>query len=56
VVHHADRPTAPLELRYSVNDGQVQRDAALDGMSLLVAGGKAATLSDAEMVAEWKGQ
>ena len=56
VVHHADRPTAPLELRYSVNDGQVQRDATLDGVYLLVAGGKAATLSDAEMVAEWKGQ
>jgi transposase len=56
VVHHADRPTAPLELRYSVNDVQVQRDAALDGVYLLVAGGKAATLSDAEMVAEWKGQ
>jgi hypothetical protein len=56
VVHHADRPAAPRELRYSVNDAQVQRDAALDGVYLLVAGGKAATLSDAEIVAEWKGQ
>ena len=56
VVHHADRPTAPLELRYSLDQAQLQRDAALDGVYLFVAGGKAATLSDAEMVAEWKGQ
>ena len=56
VVSHADRPAAPLELRYRVDDAQVQRDAALDGVYLLVAGGKAATLSDAEMMAEWKGQ
>ena len=56
VVHHADRPVAPLELRYGVDHAQVQRDAELDGVYLLVAGGKAATLSDAEMVAEWKGQ
>jgi transposase len=56
VVHHADRPTAPLELRYSVDHTHVQRDAALDGVYLLVAGGKAATLSDAEIAAEWKGQ
>ena len=56
VVSHADRPAAPLELRYRVDDAQVQRDAELDGVYLLVAGGKAATLSDAEMMAEWKGQ
>ena len=56
VVQHADRPTAPLALHYRVDDAQVQRDAALDGVYLLVAGGKAATLSDAESVAEWKGQ
>jgi transposase len=56
VVHHADRPTAPLELCYSVDHAQVQRDAELDGVYLLVAGGKAATLSDAEIAAEWKGQ
>jgi transposase len=56
VVPHADRPAAPLELRSSVDDTQVQRDAERDGVYLLVAGGKAATLSDAEMVAEWKGQ
>src|SRR2546422_2649619 len=48
VVHHADRPAAPLELRYDVDHTQVQRDADLDGVYLLVAGGKAATLSDAE--------
>jgi transposase len=56
VVHHVDRPTAPLELRYSLDPVQMQQDAALDGVYLLVAGGKAATLSDAEIVAEWKGQ
>jgi hypothetical protein len=56
VVHHADRPTAPLELRYRVDHAQVQRDAELDGVYLLVAGGKAATLSDAEIAVEWKGQ
>ncbi len=55
VVSHADRPAAPLELRYRVDDAQVQRDAELDGVYLLVAGGKAATLSDAEIMAEWKG-
>jgi transposase len=56
VRHHAERPAAPLELCYSVDDRQVQRDAELDGVYLLVAGGKAATLSDAEILAEWKGQ
>jgi hypothetical protein len=56
VVSHADHPAAPLELRYRVDDAQVQRDAELDGVYLLVAGGKAATLSDAEIMAEWKGQ
>ena len=56
VGHYADRPTAPLELRYRVDHAQVQRDAELDGVYLLVAGGKAATLSDAEIAAEWKGQ
>jgi len=56
VVHHADRPTAPLELRYRLDQAQLQRDTALDGVYLFVAGGKAATLSDAEIVAEWKGQ
>jgi transposase len=39
-----------------VDDTQVQRDAELDGVYLLVAGGKAARLSDAEIMVEWKGQ
>jgi transposase len=56
VMHHADRPTAPLELHDSVDQAHVQQDAELEGVYLLVAGGKAATLSDAEIVAEWKGQ
>jgi hypothetical protein len=34
VVHHTDRPTAPLELRYSLDQAQLQRDTALDGVSL----------------------
>jgi transposase len=56
VVNHPDRPEAPLELRYSVDQEQVQRDAELAGVYLLVAGGPAATLSDAAILAEWKGQ
>lgn len=56
VVNHPDRPEAPLELRYCVDDQQVRQDAELDGVYLLVAGGKAATLSDGEILAEWKGQ
>jgi len=56
VVNHPERPEAPLELRYSVDEPQVRQDAELDGVYLLVAGGKAATLSDAEILAEWKGQ
>jgi transposase len=56
VVYHADRPTAPLELCYRVDHAQVHRQAELDGVYLLVAGGKAAALSDAEIAAEWKGQ
>ncbi|MGB9888013.1 MAG: IS1634 family transposase, partial [Moorellales bacterium] len=56
VVNHPDRPAAPLELRYRVDDQQVRQDAELDGVYLLVAGGRAATLSDGEILAEWKGQ
>ncbi len=51
VMHHPDRPQAPLELRYSVDREQAQRDAEPDGVYLLVAGGKAATLSDAQILA-----
>jgi hypothetical protein len=56
VVSHAARPAAPLELHYRVDDARVQRDAERDGVYLWVAGGKAARLSDAEIVAEGKGQ
>src|SRR6266705_4773944 len=56
VVSHADRPAAPLELRSRVDAAQVQRDAARAGVYLVVAGGKAATLAEAEMRAAWKGQ
>lgn len=56
VVEYPDRTQAPLELRYQVDHKQVQQDAKLDGVYLLVAGSKAATLSDAEILAEWKGQ
>lgn len=56
VVSHPDRPEAPLELRYSVDREGAQQDAELDGVYLLVAGGKAATLSDADILAKWKGQ
>jgi hypothetical protein len=56
VRHHTDRPTAPLELHDSVDQAHVPQDAELEGVYLLVAGGQAATLSAAEMVAEWQGQ
>jgi transposase len=56
VVNHPERSSAPLELRYHVDHEKVQWDTELDGVYLLVAGGKAATLSDGEILAEWKGQ
>jgi transposase len=56
VVNHPERPQAPLELRYHLDQERVQQDAALDGVYLLVAGGKAATLPDEAILAEWKGQ
>lgn len=56
VIEHADRPEAPLELRYIVNYEQATRDAELDGVYLLVAGGPAAELPDASLLQEWKGQ
>ena len=52
VVTHPDRAESPLELRYHVSREQAQQDAFLDGVYLLVAGGKAASLSDAEILAE----
>lgn len=56
VVEHPDQTQAPLQLRYRVDHKQMQEDAKLDGVYLLVAGSKAAALSDAEILAEWKGQ
>jgi transposase len=56
VVEHADRPEAPLELRYTVDHQQASRDADLDGVYLLVAGGPAADLDEASLLQEWKGQ
>lgn len=56
VLSHPDRPEAPLELHYSVDGEQMLSDAERDGVYLLVAGGKAAALSDAQILAEWKGQ
>ncbi|MFQ5859622.1 MAG: IS1634 family transposase [Anaerolineae bacterium] len=56
VLNHSHRPEAPLELRYCVDREQVRRDAELDGVYLLVAGGPATALSDAEILTEWKGQ
>jgi transposase len=56
VIEHSQRPEAPLELRYTVDMEQVAHDAQLDGIYLLVAGGKAAELDDASILQEWKGQ
>jgi len=56
IVNHPDRPEAPLELRYTMDTEKVQHEAELEGVYLLVAGGKAATLSDGGILAEWKGQ
>ena len=56
VLEHADRPDTPLELTYTIDRDQVQRDAELDGVYLLVAGGPAAQLGDEQIFTEWKGQ
>ncbi len=56
VVTDADRPSAPYALRYQINQDQVARDAELDGVYLLVAGGPAAQWDDARLFQEWKGQ
>jgi transposase len=56
VLEHADRPDAPLELAYTIDWEQVQQDAELDGVYLLVAGGPAAQLEDEQIFTEWKGQ
>lgn len=56
VVQHADRPDAPLSLTYHIDQERVARDAELDGVYLLVAGGPAAQWDDAQLLQEWKGQ
>jgi hypothetical protein len=56
VVVHDDRPEAPLELLYTVDREQAAQDVELDGVYLLVAGGPAASLDDASLLQEWKGQ
>ena len=56
VVVHDDRPEAPLELLYTVDHEQAAQDVELDGVYLLVAGGPAASLDDASLLQEWKGQ
>jgi hypothetical protein len=56
VVEHPDRPEAPLELLYTVKQPQAVQEAELNGVYLLVAGGPAATLKEANLLQEWKGQ
>ncbi len=56
VVSHPERPDAPLALHYTIDQERVERDAALDGVYLLVAGGPAAQWDDASLLQEWKGQ
>jgi hypothetical protein len=56
VVAHPERPEAPYALPSTIDQGRVARDASLDGVSLLVAGGPAAQWDDASLLQEWKGQ
>src|SRR5207245_11699589 len=56
VVIHPERPDAPYALTYTIDQERVARDAALDGVYLLVAGGQAARWDDASLLQEWKGQ
>jgi transposase len=56
VVTHPERPDAPYALTYTIDQERVARDAALDGVYLLVAGGPAAQWDDASLLQEWKGQ
>jgi transposase len=53
---HQDRPTAPLELCYTIDAARVRQEAELDGVYLLVAGGAVASWEDAAVLQEWKGQ
>jgi hypothetical protein len=56
VLTHDERPEAPLELLYTVDREQAAQGAELDGVYLLLAGGPAASLEDASLLQEWKGQ
>jgi transposase len=56
VVAHPERPEAPYALHYTIDQGRVARDASLDGVYVLVAGGPAAQGDDASLLQEWKGQ
>ena len=56
VLVREDQSEAPLELSYTVDREQALRDAELDGVYLLVAGGPVARLDDASLLQEWKGQ
>jgi transposase len=53
---HTDRPTAPLELCYTLDHASVRQEAELDGVYLVVAGGAVASWEDAAVFQEWKGQ
>jgi transposase len=53
---HTDRPTAPLELCYTVDHARMRQEAELEGVYLLVAGGAVASWADAAVLQEWKGQ
>src|SRR2546430_17248258 len=56
VVAQPERPETPYALHYTIDHGAVSRDASLDGVYLLVAGGPAAQWDDASLLQEWKGQ
>jgi hypothetical protein len=56
VVAHPERPEAPYALPSTIDQGRVARDASLDGVSVLGAGGPAAQGDDASLWQEWKGQ
>jgi transposase len=56
VVAHPERPEAPDALHSTMDQGRVARDASLDGVYVLVAGGPAAQWDDASLVQEWQGQ
>lgn len=56
VVTHPEQPAAPSPLHYGIDQDRVTRDASLDGVYVLVAGGPAAQWDDASLLQEWKGQ